>query len=134
MNRDILVKQQYARRQQVQVALITSQGYSINSPVVCLYTQFPIAHGTEVYCTLCVQHLPNAKRGTSGCNPCPPLCLYCGVSTVLVALFGCCCCRGRCRQRVEELTSGEDPPFLFMMNIQVGPGGVYSKTKGVEGM
>lgn len=28
-------------------------------------------------------------------------------------------CRGKCRERVEELTSGDEAPFLFIMNIQV---------------
>lgn len=29
-------------------------------------------------------------------------------------------CRGACRERVEAMTSGDDAPFLFIMNIQVG--------------
>lgn len=28
-------------------------------------------------------------------------------------------CRGTCRERVEAMTSGDDAPFLFIMNIQV---------------
>jgi len=29
------------------------------------------------------------------------------------------CRRGTCRERVEAMTSGDDAPFLFIMNIQV---------------